>query len=101
MEEFGKRLKKLLALHKKTQSALANHLGYQQPTISQWIAGKRSLNLKDIFDISDFLNISVEYLFIDKKDSVNFLSIDGLNEEQIKAISLIVDDLKEANYGKE
>ena len=59
---FKNRLKTLRAEKKLTQNELAKKLKYSRSTISQYEGGLRDPSLNFIIDISDFFNVSLDYL---------------------------------------
>lgn len=59
---IGKRINTLLAEQKKLQKELANFLGVQDNTISYFVSGRRTPNIEQIVKISEFFNVTTDYL---------------------------------------
>lgn len=62
MKIFGERVKQELKVQNKKQVDLANHLGVQKSTLSEWLNGNNEPPMKTIVDIALYLNISTDYL---------------------------------------
>ena len=62
MKIFGQRVKQELKVQNKKQVDLANHLGVQKSTLSEWLNGNNEPPMKTIVDIALYLNVSTDYL---------------------------------------
>lgn len=62
MEIFGQRVKQELKVQNKKQVDLANHLGVQKSTLSEWLNGNNEPPMKTIVDIALYLGVSTDYL---------------------------------------
>lgn len=97
MSKFSDNIKILLESQKKSQKELAEFLGYSDSAISQYVKGVREPGINDIKKIANFFNLTIDQL-IDNDLIIDIsISLLGLNEEQVKAISLIVNDLRKCN----
>ncbi len=69
---FSKRLKNLLKSKNLTQSELGRVLDLSRPEISNYVTGRHVPSLSTAVKISDFFNVSIDYLFREKPiDSIN------------------------------
>lgn len=59
---LGKRISDLAADRGLTQVALAILVGRTQPSVSQWINGKRKPNHDDLCQLADLFGTTVDYL---------------------------------------
>lgn len=59
---FGKRLSGLRKSTQVTQQELASFMNVTQATISNWEKGKKNPNIQDLIDLSNFFNVSSDYL---------------------------------------
>lgn len=64
---FARNLKELRKAEKLSQGMLADKLGVTQRKVSYWESGKIEPSLADLWKISDFFEVTVDYL-IGKKD---------------------------------
>lgn len=88
-KKIGQRINSALAARNKRQKDLAHHLDVTDNTISYFCGGKRTPNISQLIKISEFLDVSTDYLL--GKDvpmtadiSVQeFASQTGLSEENI------------------
>ncbi len=60
--QFGKILKELRAEAKLSQTKLGEKLGFSNQTVSFWELGNREPDLDTLVEISEFFNVSVDYL---------------------------------------
>ena len=59
---FGKRLNNLIEESKKSQREIAAELGISQASLSFYILGKREPTLSVLVRISNYFNVSTDYL---------------------------------------
>ena len=59
---FGKNLKELRKEKKLTQEKLSKIIGVSKTTICQWETEKQEPSLKDLVFLSNFFNVSTDYL---------------------------------------
>ncbi len=59
---FGEKLGDLLSAHKMDQKSLANHLGVSQPTVSNWTQDKGDPNLKNLRQLAELFDVSIDQL---------------------------------------
>lgn len=68
VNNFSKKLKKIMFEKGFTQKDLAEKLGVSQAFISSWQVGKRNPKFSSIKKISEALNIPVDYFFENSDD---------------------------------
>ena len=62
MEIFGKRVKKELKEHGRTQTELADFLNVRQSTVSECVNDNNEPPMEAIVEIAKFLRVSTDYL---------------------------------------
>ncbi len=96
------KLKELREEHHYSQKMVAQRLNCSVSIISSYETGERYPSLLNLVALSYLYHVSTDYL-LGKTDNPretdfsNLIDIDGLNEGQIKAIQLIITDMKKAN----
>lgn len=99
---LGDRLAKLRKSKKLTQQQLANKLQITRSSLSQYEIGKRQPDYETLKKISDFFNVSIDYLitgneftnspdemwkeFFDPKTQVFFKDLQNAPEEKINEL---------------
>ena len=63
MKIFGERVKQSLKEKGLTQKQLARFLNVQPSTLCEWLNNHNEPPMDAISDISDFLEVSIDYLF--------------------------------------
>ena len=66
--KFAEMLKYYLMMNNKTQSDLANDLGFDKSTVSNWCAGLRVPKVDVIIDIANYLHVNVGDLIEDNRN---------------------------------
>lgn len=61
-EEFPKRLKELIETNGLTNAKLSKLTGIPKNTISNWINGKRTIQIDNLSLLADFFNVTESYL---------------------------------------
>lgn len=102
--EFKDRLKELRKSAKISGEALGKIVGVQKSSISNWEKGRNFPETKTIQLLAEFFNVTVDYLMGNpepREDSSTkeYIDVTGLSDEDIEALSLIVERLKEKNNG--
>lgn len=93
--EFLKTLDNLLATHNMKRADLARAINVAPSTINSWYArGTDKVKLQVLIDISNYFNVSLEYL-INGKESPNIINADNYSAEEIKLINDFCKMLKE------
>lgn len=87
-----------------TGEQLGHLFGVAKTTISAWERGVNFPKADMIKKIADFFNVSVDYLMGNPGNdelyiNPKYIDVSGLSEEDIEALSLIVERLKEKNNG--
>lgn len=60
---IGQKIARLRERKGLSQPELADKLGVSQSTVAMWESGKRNISNKDLAKLSDFFNVSIDYLF--------------------------------------
>ena len=100
---IGERINTLLGEQDKKQKELANYLGVTDNTISYFCSGKRTPNTAQIKMISDFFNVSADYILGRSKawtpdNELKFVcEYTGLNEEAVQSLCDIKADYQDMN----
>ncbi len=90
MVDFGNRLKDLRSERNITQQALADKLGITKSMISAYETSIRYPSYDVLIKIALLFKVSTDYLLgIDEKRTIN---LDGMNDNQIKIISNLIDE---------
>lgn len=93
--EFLKTLDNLLATHNMKRADLARAINVAPSTINSWYArGTDKVKLQVLIDISNYFNVSLEYL-INGKESPSIINADNYSAEEIKLINDFCTMLKE------
>lgn len=82
MAKFSERLKQLRTEKKMTQQTLANLVGVNRVTYTNWENGKREPELDKVVDLATELNSTVDYLL--GNSDINYLDI---TENELKNLS--------------
>ncbi len=96
------RLKDLREEHHYSQKIVAQRLNCSVSIISSYETGERYPSLSNLVALSYLYHVSTDYLLgkTDDPGEANFsnaLDIEGLSEQQIKALNIIITDMKIAN----
>lgn len=73
-EVIGKKLKVLRKTKGLTQQDLANLLGVQRATISNYEVGRRSPHIKELQRLSELLGVSLEYFGISNSEARDLIA---------------------------
>lgn len=92
---IGSKLKKLRKEHKLTQAQLAERIGVTKPTVSAYENDLRSPSYEVLVSLANVFDVSLDYLLLDRYDAV--LKINGLNEEQLSIIKILIKSFQESN----
>lgn len=95
MVDFGLHLKKLRKDHGYTQKQLAKKLHVSEGTIIRWETSFRYPTFESLMQLAVIYNVTLDYIAgLDKKQSI---VIDGLTEEQISLLRMLVLEIQSAN----
>ncbi|MCM1306382.1 MAG: helix-turn-helix domain-containing protein [Bacteroides sp.] len=61
------RLKELLKIYNITQYGLAKQIGISPSAICNWLNGKKEPSIESLWKLSDFFDVSIDYL-VGKKE---------------------------------
>ena len=95
MSEFGDRLREARLTRRMSQTELANEMGMQQASISQFESGQRIPTQANIKKLASILKISIEDLAGEDdgkfEEKMLMRNIKGLSPETLRTINDIVD----------
>lgn len=99
---FGERLKSLREDNDEKQKDIAKLLFVSANMISAYELGKHfPKNEKSLITLAEHFNVSLDYLLgysnIPKYGDIKIIDVSGLNNEDITAVSTIVNSLKKKN----
>ncbi|MGI6735655.1 MAG: helix-turn-helix domain-containing protein [Bacilli bacterium] len=102
--EFKETLKILRKKANLTQKKLAHKIGVSDAAINHWESGRNMPSNEMLGKLGELFEVSIDYLLgvniepnNESKDS--YIDVTGLTDEEIAAVSLIVEKLKEAKNG--
>ena len=96
-ENLGTKLKSLRINNNLTRKQVAELIGVTQSMIGLYETGERLPSLPIIVKLATQYKASVDYLLDCNINSTNTLSLDGLNDNQIKALMLTADCFRNLN----
>ena len=92
---LGEKLKALRTAKKMSQRELAERIGIAKSVISFYESGDRFPSYDVLIKISRIFNVTTDYLLdIERERTVN---VSGLSEEDIAAVTTVIDALKRKN----
>lgn len=94
---FGERLKYLRQSYDLNQIQLAQKLGVQKQSVSNWENNNIMPSIEMLEKIADYFHISTDYLLgrDDKSiDGIHTIDVTGLTNVQIEHICQLIDDLR-------
>ncbi len=99
---FGERLKSLREDNDEKQKDIAKLLFVSANMISAYELGKHfPKNEKSLITLAEHFNVSLDYLLgysnVPKYEDIKIIDVSGLNNEDITAVSTIVNSLKKKN----
>ena len=99
---FGERLKSLREDNDEKQKDIAKLLFVSANMISAYELGKHfPKNEKSLITLAEHFNVSLDYLLgysnVPKYEDIRIIDVSGLNNEDISAVSTIVNSLKKKN----
>lgn len=102
--DLHNRLKQLREEHHYSQKIVATRLGCSVSIISSYETGGRLPSLSSLVALSYLYHVSTDYL-LGKTDNPrdthieldNLVDISGLNTEQIKALQIVINSMRESN----
>lgn len=95
MVNFGERLKELRIQAGLTQQQLANQIGTSKSVISFYENSERSCSPAVLIQLASVFHVSADYLL--GIDNTERLDLTGLDEDDKKLASLLVDTLRKKN----
>lgn len=103
--DLPEKLRKLREEHHYSQKMVASRLMCSPSIISSYETGERFPGLANLIALAYLYHVSTDYL-LGKEDNCRdidfskFIDIDGLEEEQIKALQIIISAMLEGNREK-
>lgn len=95
---FGDRLYALRMARGMSQSELAKVLGKSKQSVSNWESNTVMPAVDVLIKICKVFGVSCDYI-LDQKESKS-LSVEGLTDEQLLHVQLILNDLRNVNRSK-
>ncbi len=95
LPEMGNKIKQLRSRKNLSQIALAQQLGVSKSVISSYENGVHFPPYDVLVQMARIFGVSTDYLLGATGHRV--IPVDGLTDEQIEAVTIIVNELKEIN----
>lgn len=89
---LGERIRELRESRGFSQTDLANHLGKSKQSISNWENNNILPSIEMLMRLSCFFAVSCDYLL--ELDERKYLEINGLSEQEIAHIQMIIEDIR-------
>lgn len=94
---LGEKIKALRTAKKMSQKELAERIGIAKSVISFYESGDRFPSYDVLIKIARIFNVTTDYLLdVERERTVN---VSGLSEEDIAAVTTVIDALKRKNNG--
>ena len=94
---LGEKLKALRTAKKMSQKDLAERIGIAKSVISFYESGDRFPSYDVLIKIARIFNVTTDYLLdVERERTVN---VSGLSEEDIAAVTTVIDALKRKSNG--
>lgn len=94
---LGEKLKALRTAKKMSQKELAERIGIAKSVISFYESGDRFPSYDVLVKIARIFNVTTDYLLdVERERTVN---VSGLSEEDIAAVTTVIDALKRKGNG--
>lgn len=94
---LGEKLKALRTAKKMSQKELAERIGIAKSVISFYESGDRFPSYDVLIKIARIFNVTTDYLLdVERERTVN---VSGLSEEDIAAVTTVIDALKRKSNG--
>lgn len=91
---LGEKIKTLRTLRGINQIELAKNIGVTKQCISNWENENIQPSVEMLVKLAKYFNVTTDYLLdLDKERTIN---VNGLSEQQIAHIALIINDLNKA-----
>lgn len=92
MVDFGDKLKQLRTDKSLSQAQLASKLNITKSMVSAYENSVRLPSYDVLYKIALFFGVSFDFLF--GKDKRQFLDTTGLTNEQVKILSILIDEFR-------
>lgn len=94
---LGEKIKTLRTAKKMSQKELAERIGIAKSVISFYESGDRFPSYDVLIKIARIFNVTTDYLLdVERERTVN---VSGLSEEDIAAVTTVIDALKRKSNG--
>lgn len=91
------KLKALRLKYHLSQKQVSERIGVSPSIISGYETGERTPSTEVLLALSYLYRCSTDYLLGRKESSLkNYVNVDGLSEQQVKALCLLIDSIKKA-----
>lgn len=90
---LGEKIKSLRTLRGINQLQLANEIGVTKQCISNWENDNILPSIEMLIKLSTYFNVTTDYLLDLEKDK-RLIDVQGLSEQQIAHLTLLINDLK-------
>lgn len=98
---FSRNIKNLRKEQGLSQTELANKIFINKSMVSAYEKGTRMPSLSALIQLSNVLNVSIDYLLGIQKDNTNdketTIDISGLTEKQKKIVAELIETFREQN----
>lgn len=95
LPEIGKKIKQLRAQKGLSQVVLAKQLGVSKSVISSYENSVHYPPYDILIQLARIFGVSTDYLLGASRNCT--INVDGLTDTQVKAVTMIVDELKATN----
>lgn len=92
---ISEQIKALRNSYNINQAELANRLGVTKQCVSNWENDNIQPSIEMLIKLSKYFNVSTDYLL--RLSPEHTINVDGLNEQEITHLKLIINDLKMRN----
>lgn len=90
---LGEKIKTLRTLRGINQLQLANEIGVTKQCISNWENDNILPSIEMLIKLSAYFNVTTDYL-LDLEKGKRLIDVQGLSEQQIAHLTLLINDLK-------
>ena len=97
IENLGSKLKNARVNSKLSRKQIAERIGVTASMIGLYETGERLPSLTVIIKLATQYKVSIDYLLGYNTKSTDTLSLDGLTDNQIKALKLTIDCFRNLN----
>ncbi len=92
---LSEQIKELRTAHNLTQVELARELNITKQTVSNWENNNIQPSIDMLINLADYFGVTTDYML--GRNTDKYLSVQGLNDEEIAHIHFIVKDIKKSS----